>query len=268
MNLIREYIRTVLNEGVFEAPSAMVDAVYNWATSEMQKYREHVRSGESFQHLDAKTKIPIDLTGWKYGDVLEDYMEKAAVSHDEMMDHVRMHRERNRKKGNEDGVRAAEEMLDLFEKQREDIINKRRAITVTLQLGSGHQAATWQAAADTMAIFFRAGQTDKELRNTIEHELRHFGQNLLADAKGTSHAGYPSKKIMSRMGHAGGTDVGEHDIADVEFYPVLADEIRRAQEEDADVRSFIADSSFFQILKQRAPGKFRKAVAELTKAIG
>jgi hypothetical protein len=136
-----------------------------------------------------------------------------------------------------------------------------------------------------------------KLPGTVTHELGHFAQELLQVAKtNVPHReknlrkfGYPSKSIQQ-----GGEEltpdksawVNQHELRDIEFYTRLADAKTEltANLDSFDrkwnaqnFKAFIGvnqDSDFahysnhwLKTLKTQAPGKYKKAVAELYKAV-
>jgi len=137
---------------------------------------------------------------------------------------------------------------------------------------------------------------EKRLRAVVQHELRHFSQSYLKTLLSLAdEVGKPSKTIQtptfSQHDRQRGMDQSEmHALDDIEFYTDLADSIDRLKEyleenqmSKADrtevVRKFVGLPTsryisfyvsvdwFFSALKKKAPGKYRKAVSELIKAV-
>lgn len=143
----------------------------------------------------------------------------------------------------------------------------------------------------------------REVRETVNHELEHFGQSLLRKNLNQSTlrerkpgAGFVSRKNQSKDVSQGSLDAryspdALYVLDDAEFYPLLRDEITRLkkhiekvlhhQGEDYTVRKdltrmfegFIGKfhsqntSRFFSLLKTNAPGKYHKTVTEAYKSI-
>ena len=113
-----------------------------------------------------------------------------------------------------------------------------------------------------------------KLKSTLEHELRHVGQDILRDVLGLHEdAGLPSKNIRTPGPRK------EHALLDQEFYTRLGDELSmfldhlRNQSEPQQVWSQMAHDwvnkkETFTKLKAKEPLKWKKAVAEFYKAVG
>lgn len=270
--MLRAYIRAILTEGVFEAPPAMLDAIYIWAKQELKKYQTEVRSGQNFKPLNIKKEFPINLTGWRYGDVLEQYLDIKANDGNEMIKQLNTMIAQAEKEDNYEKVESIKKTLSVISKSIER--NPYKTITVSLEVGTGHVGAYWQPASSELKIFYRS---DMDLRGAIEHELRHFGQTLLSQVK-KAKVGFPSRNIATGESNVGTANlaVNQHHLSDEEFYTVLADEIKKAQLQwknrqrtnnlNEFIKHFINNSRFFSILKKQASGKFRKALSELVKA--
>lgn len=131
----------------------------------------------------------------------------------------------------------------------------------------------------------------KKVYETVVHEMSHFAQTLISSVKRTD-AGLPSKRIRTpeysqHEGERGqyGLFNENHQLDDVEFYTNLRDAIRDVMrsvnaaptEMKLDVfkssvgertrRSMSSTNLFFDTLKKKAPGKWRKAVGEAYKMI-
>lgn len=135
------------------------------------------------------------------------------------------------------------------------------------------------------------------LPTTVEHELGHFVQELLQIAKtNVPHRekryrlfGYPSKKIQQNKAEYTANNSGwadPHSLRDIEFYTRLADaktrligglENRLTNWNLERFKAFVGTSQdnetfgevdlWFKILAKEAPGKYKKAVAELYKTV-
>lgn len=260
--ILRQYIRVLLKEGIFEAPPAMIDQITSWAEQELKKYSELVRSGQPFSPLNVSKKFPIDLTGWKYGENLfNSYIENVDSQKADAIKYMKDLIAQKEKEGNLEAVKAGHNILSAYIADGSD---HEKYINVELSINYGAFGASWQKSSKTLRIYYKPGMN---IRNAVRHELQHFAQSFLAKAKGSKKAGFPSAKIQSQIGDGSSSDQHIHDLADEEFYTVLADEIERAKQEKAEPRQFILNSPFFKSLKKNAPDKFKKAATELIKHI-
>lgn len=102
---------------------------------------------------------------------------------------------------------------------------------------------------------------------TLEHELVHFIQEALALGKGfrDDSLGVPNGRIDYEERERE-TLTTSHPLQQVEFQPLLQDEVRRFQQQPMDVKKFIADSPFFRAL-QRRPDDWQRASREFYKAV-
>ena len=261
--MLRQFVRSILLEGMLEAPPAMVDTVFNWVMDEIASYRQDLKDGKRFS-LDVSTEIPIDLTGWKYDISVDDYANSMSKT-DEIVAFVEEEgRKRNLPRA------KIQSMLDVL--IRGSNPENYKSIKVRLVLKSSVTAASWHPATSTLSIFMRAGQKPEELRSDIEHELRHLSQTILSNVRLGKDigAGMPSKKIKTLDGMGSGQDTARHHQYDIEFYPMLGTTIDKAKRDGVtpdDAREWMASNKFFKELKRTAPGKYRKAAKEFLRSL-
>jgi len=139
-----------------------------------------------------------------------------------------------------------------------------------------------------------------DIRDSIEHELIHYGQDILQTALGSEGAGLPSRKVrqpdvtqhldrydpmVKKLRKEGITPSLFHDLDDVEFYTELnaaIKEVRRVMdgvEPDerrgafdvlvglAKRKGWVRPIPFLQALRKGAASKWKKAVGELAKEV-
>lgn len=176
---------------------------------------------------------------------------------------------------------------------------------ITVELVKGdlkiNANAYWDASSATIRI-----KTGWDLKRAIDHELGHWSQSYMNIILGKANTfGRPSKDIqtpdvkqwaeedLKRQLLQRGIQPDEmHSLDDVEFYTDLISEVDRFKgmlrgmkiietfgSEMEFLKVFVGMtpsptgwertyvSPFFDILKRHAPGKWRKAVKELTKAV-
>lgn len=277
--------------GVFEEPPAMFDAIWPWvresfAASILDKLdwlddsikaggealieRDEVRreclkytsGAKTFQKKRSK-KFKVDLRGWKYS-----------------------------KSPNEDFEKLQQAWFSFTE------------ILVVLDQGIGGKGNFWNPVLHELHLHIEAWVStvkDFKLRlqhteDILRHELTHVGQSVLTNLKEIKEeAGLPSKKLRNPdydiqgnylKGWRGFPNYTEHALKDVEFYPDLKDAIAEflhelpsipADKVNAFFRTFVGDkgrrrsvgqpNKFFEVWKQDAPAKWKKAVVELMKAL-
>ncbi len=254
MKLLKEYVR-ILVEGLFEAPPVMVNEIFDWAVNELKNHRNLIRQGKITSKLKAEKKFSINLSGWKYGDILDDYVEKSSGDSSSLIKYMKDLIKQRRAEGNEISIEQEKEMIDSLAK---GLSIKKDYITVIFELApSGHEyGGAWQKGGSILYIYFQPTDTLEDLKRTIEHELTHMSQDILSTVKGST-AGIPfRKKSLNQT---------EHDLEDIEFYTVLKDEIKKAKLKNLSPKEVIQNSSFFKLLKRKDIAKYKKAIKELYK---
>jgi len=194
-----------------------------------------------------KREFPVDLEGWRYG---------SQSLLDEALEHQR---EKNRTLLTtlEEGVEQKPVLADLFEEQIQSLRDNLEEgawsnirVVLHTKVVQDKAQAYWQPAQRLLAIQVPErtfpSRLKKDLGSILEHELRHFGQSFLADAKGVGDVwmadripgpGLPSKHIMTpeyvqRGKSPGGPGKDQiHHLDDVEFYTDLPEAIQRIQDE-------------------------------------
>lgn len=209
----------------------------------LKKYR---RTGtKPMKGAEVVREFPIDLTDWYIGpERLQQYRDDAMSSLDTS--------------------KANPEMIKLIQ----DTFGKAWStleVRLAVLLETKSQAS-WHPVKKILSIQVPSrrspSQLEKNLRRSVEHELRHFGQSIMADVLGTGDSwlhsrkpgpGMPSKRIRTPQFHQEHTmsDDGRpqsrreqrrkrelHHLDDVEFHTDLVDAIHRIKDdiEDADRR--------------------------------
>ncbi len=241
-------------------------------------------------------KFPVNLTGWKYHPKnLQDLIAKR------IEDQTGMMRSQAEKAGRADSPEFRALMQDIIEGMN----SRFGSVWVVFEKDAdGKSGGHWSEALNRITIKMPLlvsrqlwPKTTREITEAVRHELQHFSQSYMKELFALAdHAGKPSRAIQTpsfnqHRNREVGLDRSEaHALDDIEFYTDLTDAIDRLKgwlEENplssADraeaVKKFVGLPSssrsvayvvkdwFFAALQKNAPGKYRKAVGELTKAV-
>ena len=253
--------------GLLEAPPAMVRDITEWVQAVVAKgqlanrgndlaYLEsYLRPGTPAMPLGKKPLIrsfPLNLAGWRYA-------QSALV------------------------------------KSLKRLPSEWKAIRVALAWAASSMDSKmggWDPRARVLTIKVRFKQDLDKLEPLIRHELEHVAQSFLGSLRGDSvgstspRPGMPSRKDMT-PGHSQVGLIYDNNLSysenylldDAEFYPQLSDMIQQTQQHlnavSADVRyqqdylrKVLSGAEFgpMQVWKKLAPGKWRKAVKEFSRA--
>lgn len=291
------FLETFLEQAKEELESDKQHTLKNLGERE-KEFRQIAGYANSTWPANAKfvsQKFDVNLTGWKYHPKnMQDLIAKRIEENTESL------KEQAAKRGRTEDELFRKLMQDII-----DGLNFRfRHVWVVFEKDvDTTSGGNWSVALNRLTVKMPhlAGQmpwpkTEKRLRAVVQHELRHFSQSYLKTLLSLAdEAGKPSKAIQtpafSQHDRQRGMDQSEmHALDDIEFYTDLADAIDRIKEyleenpmSKADrteaVRKFVGLPTsrhtsfyvsvdwFFSALKRKAPGKYRKAVAELIKAV-
>jgi hypothetical protein len=206
---------------------------------EIKELKRHTKSGvKAFKGNEVERVFSIDLTDW--------YIDEAKV------EEARSHDLEKYEALKDQGYPR-----DMLQTIIDNTGAKWRTIKVSLMidLKVSHASAYWSPSKGLVAIKIPWGtdpaRLGRQLRNSIEHELRHFGQTLMSEVLGIGspwfskrepQPGMPSRKILTpEFKQRGAPAKGErdrqrpgvpsrqqqHHLDDVEFYTDLAGAIDR-----------------------------------------
>lgn len=234
-------------------------------------------------------RIPLDLQGWKYGDM------KAAIVRQEVA-RIQDLKSQMLTSPVTEGMQAMlKTVLAMFDANFEQVENQ--SIHLQVIHDTSGVGGDWAPNLNQLTIRIDTRVSEEDVRQIVEHELRHVAQTVFAKAADKLHQdlnqseyGLPSKKIRTpHQQDQTKYDALLHTLDDREFYPMLADHIvkirkvlQQVRVEDrgavfsmlvgrpvfAPVSKTYSPLPFFQRLKDHAPGKYTKAVTEARKAIG
>jgi hypothetical protein len=258
----------LMKAGLLEAPPAMVRAVTEWvlavraATQMEHRVKDEaylgpfLRPGVKSLPAGRKTvtkKFPMDLTGWSY---------------------------------------ARAPMIKSLKK----LPSAWASVSVTLAWAASSEDRSeggWDPKTRTLTIKFRFQKDLKmsKLEDTVRHELQHMTQtfmgSLLGGTEGTKpRPGMPSRHVMTpehnqaEMKYDDSKSFVENYLLDdAEFYAQLTDMVHETQRHLKSVKSLQdrrdylrqvmdGDKAFvqMQVWKKYAPGKWRKALKEFSRA--
>jgi hypothetical protein len=249
--------------GIVEPPPAMVKAV-------LARVRDYVHG---HQKGVVVVSIPIDLSGWKYGDKRGE-VEAAIKKVQQNLFDV------------EDANPAIKAMMEKIG-PREQRLAKALEPSHSIKLRMGItlpeiSAASWQAPFATLQINIR-GANERGMKTCVEHELVHFAQTYLQLAlygrDQLNHApGHPSKSISNPTVYQRDKphDAAQHGLDDREFYTNLYELISAIKARvgssgvtPQSIRSIMDNSPWLRVLKSKpeGQGKYQKAVSEIWKAV-
>jgi len=288
--------------GLLEAPPAMLDEMYRWAVASWAKTRmdKGVAQGmgsdnsawEEWERLSklhpeavvlsgpVQKRFEADLKGWKYGDRLEELIEK------ENADLL--------KKLQPPEGPIPDYMLAYIENMKRDILRsaKKPGVNLILSDTRGRRSAEFDPRTAVIEVEVSPKVNAKWIQQALQHEMRHYAQNLLSTLAGFAsdkiQAGLPGKKIRTPDIRQQGQNRSQHSLDDREFYTKLPDAIERMreglealpiEERAAAFRIMVGQRrhdtrtyplAFFYDLKRAgasAQGKYRKAIGEAYKAV-
>lgn len=232
---------------------------------------------------DQEAVFNIDLTGWPYVDDPQEATDKLDNEHGWYNITVRLRFKRKR-----------QDWAGLWER------GDRRLSVLMPGAGVNVSIGDMQVSRSDPATVAGVNRQMEVLREVLDHELQHFGQDALKLLKGLGEdAGLPAKHLRDPKLDIHGTPVNpeqrrkmrqrdkrvEHALRDVEFYPNLRTMIREFQvvlarfgkpDHDAVAREFVgADrprllkgpNKRFELMRDEAPAKWQKAVKEFLKAV-
>lgn len=152
MELLKEYIKSIIQEGIFEPPPAMVQKIGDWAVEEINNYRKLSRQG-LVRGLKKEQDFKIDLTGWKYGDVLQDYLRKVSSDSQDMIEFLKKQFAKRRAEGLDLSQEKEQEWIDMVLAGSKPDRNDK--IKVRLQLiGDSNLGGTWHKGSSTLDLYF------------------------------------------------------------------------------------------------------------------
>jgi len=203
------------------------------AQREVKELKRSLVPGVKPMKGEATREFPVNLEGWAYGgqSLIEEFRERM----------LKQYAQWAAEAPDNDQLRA------MIDKLSESVAHEWETIkvSVTEKLDRKNAKAYWQPAFKRIAIEIPKSFTPEvmaeDLKASLEHELRHFGQSILANLIGTGDAflvarlpqpGMPSRHITTpqhkqRDGDPSHPGLGldrhqQHDLDDVEFYTNLA----------------------------------------------
>lgn len=244
--------------GLVQPPPKMVSKILRW----VEDNKEEVIA-EQGQKL---TRIPLDMSGWRYDRHAERFLEGEAGTYRRMIQHIQ--------DSPEDSPMRS--MLPDILQTLED----GPQIRVVLRYNARVQAAgAWNPGMRQLDVEVNENTSTRTIHRVIRHEAQHMAQTLLKEALGGVEAGLPSKRIRTpqyKQDPSGGG--AAHILDDQEFYPRLTDAIEEIRHtprlwrpdgvvDPSVLRQAMRQNRFLRVLKQYAPGKYRKAISEIVKAL-